>query len=193
MTMQENNKNLINTIFKRDDVRFGLILGGVTVFIYLLTYYLSPKAYFGSGVSIVTLFLYLVAMWKISKSSRDNYLGSLEPDTPPSYSFSAAIQPPFIVFLVAQSLYYIQYYLMFNWIDPSMVDVAREYAFEALDQSSGLLGSFMDESTIDEIYMEFEKQDFGVTVGNTLMSWARSLIGGFILSSIFALIYKRTS
>lgn len=192
--MKDQEKDIsIPPFLKRDDVKAGLIAGGITVVVYLIAYFINPLLYFGSGIYMLTFLVYLVVMWQISKMKTNEYLTGLDREAVPAYSFSDAIQPPFVVFLVAQTLYYFQYYLMFTVIDPSMTEVAEQYAFEALERTTGILVNFADESTIDEIVMNFEDHDFSVTFLNTLMSWARSLIGGFILAAIFALIYKRTS
>lgn len=175
---------------KKLGIRYGIIVGIVCVGLYLLTYFLSKFAYFGPGVYLVTWVIYLIGMWKASRDTFRAYSAAYNVSEV-GYSFTQALQAPFILFLIAQTFYYLQYWAMFNVIDPSMVDLAREYAMTTIDSSIELFSSYLDEATVDNILDTVETQDYGVTFSSAFFNWARSLIGGFILSAIFALIYRK--
>jgi len=175
---------------KKIGIRYGVITGVICVGLYLLTYSLSTFAYFGPGVYLVTWVIYLVAMWKASVDTLRAYKSAYE-IREVGYSFTQALQAPFIVFLIAQTFYYLQYWAMFNIIDPSMVDLAKEYAMTTMDKSMEMFSSFLDDATVDQIIDAIETQDYGVSFSSAFFNWARSLIGGFIISAIYALIYRK--
>lgn len=175
---------------KKLAIRYGIITGAVSVGLYLLTYSLSKFAYFGPGVYLVTWVIYLIGMWKASRDTFKAYSAAYNV-TEVGYTFTQALQAPFILFLIAQTFYYLQYWAMFNIIDPSMVELAREYAMTTIDNSIDLFSSYLDDATVDRILDTVETQDYGVSFSSAFFNWARSLIGGFILSAIYALIYRK--
>jgi len=176
---------------KKHGIRWGLIVGGATVAIYIIAYFISKRTYIDSSmIWLLTMALYLIGMRQASTETRTEFLSFYNESGEP-YRFSYALQPPFLVFLIAQVLYYSQQYLMFNLIDPSLADVAREVAIEKIDDVSGILGRFLDEDNAEIMKEQLEEQDFSMRISSILLNLAFSLLGGFLISCIYALVFKK--
>ena len=173
---------------RKPGIVIGLFVGGLTVTTYLITYIVGKQAYFGTGVNIVTWVIYLLGMWKASVDSREVYKKIVDIQQE-GYSFSQALQGPFLVFLIAQVIYYIYYWILFNWIDPEMVELSRTFALESIPK---YYGSFMNEDQIETLIEQLEQRGFEVTVSGAFFGWAQSLIGGFLISAIYALFFKKS-
>ena len=91
-----------------------------------------------------------------------------------SSAFKGSLQVAFLVFVLANALFYLFYYLLFTVFDPGLVDLQREM----------LANNPMWEGGNTEI-------DLTVTLGRVLFSFAYSLIGGFILALIVSAVARR--
>lgn len=171
-------------------IRYGVVAGVATAITYHIFYMWSKSAYFGLTASVITWIIYFVCMTLASRDTQRMFL-DMQRETGEAYRFSIALQAPFLVFLIAQLIYYLHYWLMFNVFDTGMVDLARIKAMEAVEKSANMLGSILDDDSIDKMLMAADEQDYRVTFRSALFSLAFSLIGGFILSSVYALIYRK--
>lgn len=176
---------------KKQGIKWGLIVGGATVAIYIIAYMVRKESYIDSTmIWLLTMMLYLIGMRQASVETRTEFLSFYNENGEP-YRFAYALQPPFLVFLIAQVLYYLQQYLMFNFIDPSLSEIARDIAIEKIDEVSGILGRFMDEDNADLMREQLEEQDFSMKISSVLLNLAFSLLGGFLISCIYALVFKK--
>jgi len=178
---------------KKAGIKYGLIAGVLTLLVYFGAYFYDKLTYYHPTVSIITWIIYLAGMWKASSENLKGYTAHYGTQEGASFSFTHALQAPFLVFLIAQVFYYAQYWLMFNLIDTSMIEIARTYSLETLEASREVFSRFLDEATIDERIEMAKNQDYGVTIRSAFFNFSRSLIGGFIVAAIFALFFKKST
>ena len=80
---------------------------------------------------------------------------------------------------------------MFAFVNPELPDIQRTILLENMDNVANSMSAFLKEDQIEEMVEAIEENDYKVTLGSTLLGLARSLLGGFLLSAIFALIFKK--
>lgn len=119
---------------------------------FLLFYFFHRPGVLSSGLWWGSLILYLLFMYRAVQE-----LGQT--------SFRNGVRAAFLVFVIANAMFYVFYYLLFGVFDPVLVDLQREM----LTDSPFWQGGDTD-------------MDLTVTIGRTLFSFAYSLIGGFILA-----------
>jgi hypothetical protein len=84
------------------------------------------------------------------------------------------LREAFTVFIVANALYSLFYYVMFKYFDPKLVDLQYE-----LMRSSGWTDG------------KIKREDVSITPNGAFFNYAFSLIGGFILSVIVVWVVNR--
>jgi len=179
---------------KKIGIKFGLLSGILTMIIYFGAYFYDKSFYYNPIVSLSTWLVYLLGMWKASSENLQAYRAHYHSEEEVvSFSFTQALQAPFLVFLIGQVFYYAQYWIMFNILDTSMVEIARVYSLETLEASREVFSRFLDEATIDERIEMAKAQDYRVSFRSAFFNFSRSLIGGFILASIYALFFKKST
>lgn len=174
-------------------IRYGLMAGVVTIIIYFIAYLIDKTLFIQSSVLwISTMVIYLIAMRLASIEARNAFFAN--PDTSTSsYSFSNAIQPAFVVFLIAQIIYVLFQFLMTRLIDPSLIELTREIAIEQLETGSQWYLKFLPEDALETAKEQVEEQDFTPKISTTLLSLAFSLLGGFLISCIYGLVFKKNT
>lgn len=142
---------------------YGIFAGAGTV-LYLLLFYFADKAYFVNGlITWSSVIIYLVFMYKAIIDERNKRGGEIE--------FKDAVRPAFLVYVIANLIYYTFLYLMFNFFDTELVEIQRE---------------MMENSGIDT-----KGEDLKMTLPMTFFAFIQSLIAGFAFSAILAAILKR--
>ncbi len=86
------------------------------------------------------------------------------------------IRNPFTVFLIANLIFHLFYYVLFSYIDPSLYDLQLEVMEGYLPASQPGVAS--EDSILDE----------QIGTGSLLFAYAKGAMGGFILSIIIGLI-----
>lgn len=144
---------------------YGLIAGLITVTYFLLFYTVNPRIMLGSIVWWSSLVIYLIAMVLAVKkraSKAENYI-----------TLRSALQTGFLVFVIANLLFYTFFYLLFGLFDPSLVDLQKEMM-----------------SANPAVADELNTKDFSVTLSGTFFNYLYSLIGGFLLALGIAAVMK---
>lgn len=171
-------------------IKWGLIAGALTIIVYVGAYAADPKLYFNSGLSWSIVALNILAMFMASREARNIFLLNHDLAEEP-YSFNVALQPPFVTYLITTLAFYILNYIMFNFVNPELADLQQTFTLTELEKQRSMLESLMGEDKFDEMMEGIEEQDFSVTIGSSFLGLATSLLGGFLLSAIFALIFKK--
>lgn len=96
---------------------------------------------------------------------------------------SVFIKPAFVTFLIANLIFYIFYYVMFKYIDTSLMDASMEYMHEFVPDHK--------EEGIPGRKNPLEETKRGINLSSTIFAYVREIILGFVLSGILALIYRR--
>jgi hypothetical protein len=157
--------------------KYGLIAGGSTVLAFLLVYFINKAWMVNYLLYYGTLLIYLLAMVMAVRSQR-----TLQGD---ALTFREGLRVAFAVFVIANALFYVFYYLI-HQIDPSLAVMQKEAMRE-------MLPKVMPKDELARALEELEKTDMRETLSTVFMGFARGAMGGFILSLIIAYIYKTES
>ena len=103
--------------------------------------------------------------------------------------FQTALRTAFLVFAIANGIYYLFYYLLYGLIDPGLIDLQREVMRESLEQAEG----FLNEEQRIAMEESIEGNQLVPTVGKVLFTYAQGLLGGFIFSLGMAALASRKS
>ena len=141
--------------------RWGFIGGALRIGLFVLMYFLGREAMLARELWLGSMVIYIWAMYQAQKEVDSDEL-------------RAYIQPGFLVFVVANAMFYAFYYLMFTYVDPSLVDlqVAMLEAKDMLKEAGGRHG-------------------LTPTIGSTFFEYARSLIMGFIFAAAIGFFLRQ--
>lgn len=106
----------------------------------------------------------------------------------PETEFRFLVREGFIVYLIAQIIYYLFYYLLFFEIDPGLLELQKSIELEKVEETRGILG----EQRADEMLRNLKEGAIGMTTGSLIRQFVPSLLPGFAMSAIFALIVKKS-
>lgn len=163
--------------------RLGLIIGLLNVIVGLLMYIIDFRAgvrnYF--MISIALFIIVIVAMVISARQTRTALGGYAD--------FKTLVQPAFVTFVIAELLNTVFFYALYNFIDPSLVDVLREETISLTADWMTQMGA--PEEEVEKQVNALAEQDF-----SSLGAFARQLMFlfpvGFTISAIIALILRRS-
>lgn len=171
-------------------IKWGIIAGVVTIVVYVGAYLVDAELYFNSAVSWAIILFNLFAMYMASKQERNIFFESHDLGEEP-YSFNTALQPPFLTYLITTVIFYVLNFVMFNVVNSELAELQHTITMDQLQKNSSMLEGFLGEDQFEKMIDGVAEQDFSVTLSSTFLSLATSLLGGFLLSAIFALIFKK--
>jgi uncharacterized membrane protein len=163
--------------FENPAIRNGVLAGiGASVYI-LLLYLVNAKMIFGAAAFVTTvIFIFLmVRSVKAEKQVSDHT------------SFSDALKPAFLTYVIANLIYIVFYYVLVNFIAPELMEMQKTMAMEMLEKMSGFLGEDAMEAAIEQ--MEARDFDFGIKTALWTFSWGL-IFPGFIIAAIIAAVMK---
>lgn len=144
-------KNIIN----------GLLAGIVTIVCFQIAYMVDPHWMVNTQMKIASTLIFLPFMSRAAAQ-------------PASIDVKKGIQAAFLVFIIANAMYYLYYFLQINVFDDNLLVLLKEEMVR-----------YYDEVTMKAL------EGFEVTAQRVGGLFLRSLIPGFILSSIIAVILNR--
>ncbi len=160
-------------------LRYGLIAGLVTTLyfggIYLYSEIsLEKQLMVHPYVTFSKHLIYLIFMFLCMKSTVDKENAK---------ELSVWIKPAFITFLMANLIFYIFYYLMFKYVDNTLMEASMEYMLDYLPDSKpeGIPGKV---NPLTEVSKD-------IRLSSTIFAYVREIILGFVFSGILALILRR--
>jgi hypothetical protein len=143
--------------WRQDGIRWGIIAGGIVVVLFASVYFVQKELVLSRGLWLSTYVVYIFAMWKAQSKVEGTELKSY-------------IQPGFMVFVVANALFYFYYHLLFAVFDPELVKLQGELmATQGYDPKDAVMP----------------------TVGGSFFAYAQSLIPGFLLATSIGFILSR--
>lgn len=145
----------------RQGIINGIIAGVLTVGYFLLFYFIDRAFLLNPWVWWGSLVIFLIFMFRVVRQID-------------STTFRLNLQSAFLVFVIANAIFYLFYYLLFSVFDPGLVDLQREM----------LADNALWEGGNTEI-------DLSVTIGRVIFSFAYSLIGGFILALLVSAVSRK--
>lgn len=162
----------------------GLILGIITFIINILVYYVSPSLMastaFGMGVIVVSIILYIVFILDMRRK-----IGGY-------WSFRDALRGIFLMALVAGITDALLKFIFYKYIEPGAYDKVIGFVVDNLTRTYERIG--MDQDKIDEVLEKVKegmKAQFNPSIGDFLKSLGMMIIVEFVMSLIFAAIFKK--
>ena len=155
--------------------KFGLIAGIGTVLILLTAYFIDKRLQLSPGVVWSTSIFYIVGMAMAAIEERKDKGGFI--------SFKEALKAAFIVWMVANAIYHAFNYFHFNYFDPEMLQIQKDYVLETLE-----MGVFSEEM-VEQMAEKTEEIKYDILT--TIRGYIMSLVFGFILAAIIARLVRR--
>lgn len=140
----------------------GLLAGVYTIAAFSVVYALNPAWMLHRAWFLGSFVIYIALMFRAALGSG-------------SEVFKDVVRPPFVVFIVANLIFHLFYYTLFNFVDPGLYDLQLKLLTEA--------GQLPDKA---------DRQSLIMTPGKSVFTYFNSLIGGFALSSVIAFIVLKT-
>ncbi len=161
---------------ERPAVRNGVIAGLGTSCLALVLYLISALSFFAFA-GILTTILVIIFMVRAVREERVDldYL-----------SFNGALNSAFVVYLIATLLYSIFYFVLFNFIDPTLIDIQKEILAEIFVG----LGRFFGEDFVEQTMDALDARDQSYGLGTAIWLFVQQLIPGFIIAAIIAAVMK---
>jgi Protein of unknown function (DUF4199) len=150
----------------------GIIAGIAVVGYGLLFYYVDRTSTFSPSIRFSSLLIYALFMFLAIKDVK-------APD------FKVLLRGAFGVFLIANAFYYVYDFVLFNYIDPSLIDIEKDMAIEL----------YRPNTPINELY-DMEQGIRNAVAHNfssNLLQFARWSIIGFGLSLLVSYFVKRNN
>ncbi len=161
-------------------VRNGIIAGILSAVVTLVCYLVNARWVFSISGWVSTL-VFIAFMIQSVRAHRQ---------TVDLLTFSEALKPAFLTYAVANLVYVVFYYLLFNFIASDLITLQKERAIEMIEKMSGFLGEAGSEKAIEAL----EEKGFGYGIGTALWTYAWGLIlPGFPIAAVMALIMRQST
>ncbi len=98
--------------------------------------------------------------------------------------FADGLRTAFVTFLIANAVFHIFNYILFNFVDKGLVDIQMEMAQE-------LYPKLLPEEQAKDLLQTMKKEGFEMSIPNLVFAYAKGAIGGFVLSLIIAGFTRR--
>lgn len=167
-------------MFKNIGVKYGIILGIVSIVYSHISYMINPK-WLITGPAYFGFLLYIYFMYKSAVEERANNEGLL--------SFGEGLKTTFLTYVIGSLLGSIYVYLMFNFIDTSLDGVMREVQMDQGEFFANLLGA---EDQIEDISEVLEQQNIKMNFYTVFMQYLVGLIfPGFVIALVVSASTKK--
>ncbi|MCB0515084.1 MAG: DUF4199 domain-containing protein [Chitinophagales bacterium] len=162
-------------------LRYGLIAGLAGIILSTLLYFINPTFLFSYWILLLSMLIIIgIMVMAVSEGKKANR-GMI--------SFGDAFVIGLITFMVAAVVGNIFQYILFNFIDPSLIDLQKQMAINNTIETMKAFGA--DGETIDKTIEEIEKQDLSMSFKNVILGILSAGIFGAIIAAIVAAILKR--
>ena len=156
--------------------KYGIIAGVAVVGYMLLFYFIDKSLMLNWKVYWSSLIIYIIGMYVACAEKRKSEGDVLD--------FQIGLRTAFVTFLLANGIFYAFQYLLFNFGDPTLVDLQKAASIE-------LYKEFMGEEQAKEMIKAMKEDGFGMTIGASISGFVQGAIGGFLLALMVAGILRR--
>jgi len=160
-------------------IRYGVIAGLTIVAYFLLFYFIKPRLLFNPFIYWASLGVYIAIVWKALLDEKKK-VGE-------EYDFQMALRTAFFIFVIANLIYYLFYYILFGLIDPSLIELQKEVMEEAMAARKSMLS----EEQLEALEKSMRDDSMKVTPGSVFFTYIRALIGNFLLALGLAYFVNR--
>jgi hypothetical protein len=160
-------------------VKNGIFGAIAVIIVYLVLWFIDPKILvkYGSWFGII---IGLYFMYKAAKEARDMNEGFI--------SFNDAFKYLFLTMALLTIIVSLFNYILYNFIDPGLLEVQKEVALETAQKMADTFGN---EDMVEQISDNLDESMFKLTLGKVLQGWLVGLIFGAIASAIMGAIMKK--
>ncbi len=154
---------------KKNEITAGLMAGMATILVLFIAHQIEPIWMLNPILFWGTLIFYFLGMMGACLLIKRQRQGILP--------FKNAVSSAFLTFLVANLVFYVFYYFMFNVFDPNLSllqkDLTRAYYEENFNAME-----------LRRYLAELEETEITVDFGTIISGFVQGAIGGFLLSLI---------
>lgn len=159
----------------------GLVAGVLTSCLYALVYAIDKNAMFSlwlywGSLPVVLFFMIRASTQQVGKASSELLWKDL-------------IRTPFLVFVVCNLIFWIFYYLLFTF-DHDLAGISMARQLEALETMAEMMGDKLEGAQLAEMQSEIKVAGGRFSLKDLAFSFAKGVLGGFLLSITVALILR---
>jgi hypothetical protein len=158
-------------------IKFGVFAGLGTLMFLFLFYWIEKQLMLSPGVIWSTMFLYILGMYMAGVESRKENGGFID--------FKTALKAAFLVYVIANGIYHLYNYVLYNFLDPDMLNVQKAFLENNMEQIEGMMG----EDWAKQFREGIDKLNYNMA--DVISAYISSLIGGFLLAAIIARIVRK--
>jgi hypothetical protein len=162
----------------------GIIVGILSLVVGIVVYYAAPSLLgsigFGIGSMVVSILIYVFFTIDLRKK-----IGGF-------WNFREALKGIFLMAFVAGLLYSVVNYAFYNFVEPQAYEKVAGYMEAGTSKTLENMG--MEQDQIDEAIskqMEGIKEQYNPTVGQFFKNLGIAVLVQFVMSLIFAAIFKK--
>jgi hypothetical protein len=160
------------------NIRYGFIGGFLSFFFLSVMYVINKELLIGNARLAVWLLVVGVMFLGVN---RERSLIAEE------YPFKWALRSAFLIFIVAQGILLIYDYIMFNFYDPSLPLLYKQYELSELMKMKGTVSDYQ----WNEMHHAWETSDYKPTLGNVFFQFFVNNLYGFTVAFVVALIMRK--
>jgi hypothetical protein len=156
----------------------GFAAGMLTCIYFFLFYWIDKKQFFNPNIYWGSFSILFLAFGLFIHFERRNAS---------SFPFISGLRGLFFIFFLNSAFYNFFYYLMINYFDSQLIDIQFDVIKEGLNSNSVLSSSEQQSAwkiSKEELYSH-------VKAKTILFSYVQGLPAGFLLSMLFAYIFKK--
>ena len=156
----------------------GLAAGILTCIYFFLFYWIDKKQFFNPSIYWGSFSILFLAFGLYIHFERRNAI---------SFPFISGLRGLFFIFFLNSAFYNFFYYVMINYFDGQLIDIQFDVIQDGLNSNSVLSSSDQQAAwkiSKEELYSH-------VRAKTILFSYVQGLPAGFLLSMLFAYIFKK--
>lgn len=156
----------------------GFASGALTCIYFFMFYWIDKKHFFNPSIYWVSFSILFLAFALYIYFERSNAI---------SFPFISGLRGLFFIFFLNSAFYNFFYYLMINYFDSQLIDIQFDVIQDGLNSNSVLSSSEQQSAwkiSKEELYSY-------VKAKTILFSYVQGLPAGFLLSMLFAYIFKK--
>lgn len=161
---------------KNSGVSNGILAGVIVMILTLILYFVNKELVVSMAAGWFLMLVYAAFMLKAGLDERAKNGGFI--------SFGNALVPMLITYLIATFIATVFNFVLFNYIDSSLLDLQLEVAIEGVEKMRGFLGDEGADAAVAAI------EEKGISTGplQSLLGWLGSLLFPGLLFLIYGLI-----
>ena len=169
----------MNSIFKKNGINFGLIMGIFSILVTTLIYAIDISLFVSPWIGITSIVIYLIlGVWVVSKTKKE---------LNKSITFKEAFTVYFLAAAIGATLSVAFNIILFNYIDPAAKDTIRQLT---IDYTVDMLKKFSTPTAAIKETVEKLQESDNYSLANQLKGLVFSFVFSAVFGAILALIFK---